>query len=40
MYYSLYIYSLFVTTREYNPVRRTFYDVNYVYFSGYVTKLL
>ena len=20
------------TTREYNPVRRTFYDVNYIYF--------
>ena len=31
-----YIHSLFVseqtqTTREYNPVRRTFYDVNYMY---------
>ena len=27
-----------MTTREYNPVRRTFYDVNYMYSSGYVTK--
>ena len=21
------------TTREYNPVRRTFYDVNYIYYT-------
>ena len=27
-----------MTTREYNPVRRTFYDVNYMYFSGYLTN--
>ena len=25
----------FQATREYNPVRRTFYDVNYIYFALY-----